>query len=433
LSIIFDEIAFFIILSTILDEINYLCIVMSGIISRPEYLDAIQAFLGKETIIVLTGQRRVGKSYVMRDFRDKILETGSDNVIYIDKEKNQWDDIQTYKDLNNYLAQHYVPGKKNYILIDEAQEIEEFEKAVRNWRTEPNVDIVLTGSNAETLSSDLSNKLGARFHEIHIQSVTYKDFLRFHRLEDSDSALSSFIECGGLPGLVNYSLQNLDLAKTYNQDVLNTALLRDVILKKKIRNTTFLYNLLKFLADNTGKIISASSISKYMKGKDSPVSIDLVLNYLNYLCEAFIVRKVERFEIRGKKLLESNEKYYFEDHGIRNTLAGESRDKDIEKVIENVIYHQLIHDGYQVYVGQLNAGEVDFVCERKGSRCYIQASYLIASEDTHEREFGTLQGIKDNYPKYVISMNPLLTRSSDEGITHISLREFLLSGLSAEF
>lgn len=402
---------------------------MNDIISRPEYLEAIRTFLGKETLVVLTGQRRVGKSYVMRDFRNKVLEAGTDNVIYIDKEKDQWDDVRTYKELNNCITQHYIPGKRNYILIDEVQEIDQFEKAVRNWRTEVNVDIILTGSNAETLSSDLSNKLGARFHEIHVQSLTYKDFLRFHRLEDSDSALASFIGCGGLPGLVNYSLDNLDLVRIYNQDVLNTALLRDVILKKNIRNTSFLYNLLNFLADNTGKLISASSISRYMKGKGTSVSTDLVLNYLSFLCEAFIIRKVERFEIRGKKILESNEKYYFEDHGIRNTLAGENRDKDIEKVIENVIYHQLVHDGYQVYVGQLNAGEVDFVCERKGSRCYVQASYLIAGEDTREREFGTLKRIDDNYPKYVISMNPLLKRSSDEGITHISLREFLLCGL----
>lgn len=270
------------------------------IISRPEYLQEIQKYSGKETIVVLTGQRRVGKSYVLRDFRDRLLQDPSCNVIFIDKEKSLWDDIQTYKDLNSYIEKHYVSGKRNFILIDEVQEIQQFEKAVRNWRTEANVEIVVTGSNAETLSSDLSTILGARFHEVHIQSLTYRDFLVFHRLEDSDESLLSFIDCGGLPGLIVYDVKDIAGERTYIEDVLNTALLKDIILKRKIRNVPFLYNLVRFLADNTGKLISASSISKYMRGKSTPVSTDLVLTYLQYLCEAYIVRKVERFEIRGR-------------------------------------------------------------------------------------------------------------------------------------
>lgn len=399
------------------------------IISRPEYLQEIQKYSGKETIVVLTGQRRVGKSYVLRDFRNRLLQDPSCNVIFIDKEKSLWDDIQTYKDLNSYIEKHYVSGKRNYILIDEVQEIQQFEKAVRNWRTEANVEIVVTGSNAETLSSDLSTILGARFHEVHIQSLTYRDFLVFHRLEDSDESLLSFIDCGGLPGLIVYDVKDIDGERTYIEDVLNTALLKDIILKRKIRNVSFLYNLVRFLADNTGKLISASSISKYMRGKSTPVSTDLVLTYLQYLCEAYIVRKVERFEIRGKKLLETKEKYYFEDHGIRNTQVEVGRDKDIEKVIENIIYHQLVHDGFKVNVGQLDSGEIDFVCTNNNFRCYIQTSYLIAGDDTRDREFGSLKRINDNYRKYVISMTPLVKRNDDDGITHLGLREFLRNGL----
>ena len=399
------------------------------IISRPEYLQEIRTYLGKGTIIVLTGQRRVGKSFVLRDFRNRLLEDKECNVIFIDKEKNAWDEIQTYTDLNAYIERHYIPRRHNYILIDEVQEIQQFEKAVRNWRTEENTEIVLTGSNAETLSSDLSTILGARFHEIHVQALTYRDFLKFHKLEDSDDALMSFIECGGLPGLIAYDIKDAEVEHTYAEDVLNTALIKDIILKRKIRNTAFLYNLVRFLADNTGKIISASSISKYMKGKESPVSTDLVLSYLQYLCEAYIVRKVGRFEIRGKKLLESNEKYYFEDHGIRNTQVDVNRDKDIEKVIENIIYQQLVHDGFKVNVGQLNAGEIDFVCTKHNSRCYIQAAYIIANDETREREFGSLKSIGDNYNKYVISMTPLVRRSDDDGVLHLGLREFLMNGL----
>ena len=398
------------------------------ILQRPEYLAQVQHYFGKETIIVLTGQRRVGKSYVLMALRDLLLEADG-NVIYINKEKKEWDDIVTYKDLNEYIEGKYVPDKRNYILIDEVQEIKEFEKSVRHWRTEPHTDLVLTGSNAETLSSDLSTLLAARYHEVYIQALTYKDFIRFHKLKEGDDTLSLFITAGGLPGLVKYDIHDENEVYSYAQDVLNTALVKDIILKHKIRNVPFLYNLVRFLADSTGKPVSATSISNYMKGQKSPVSIELVLKYLKYLCDAYIVTEVPRFDIRGKKLLQTNSKYYFEDNGIRNSCLDTNRDRDIEKVIESIIYHQLIHDGYKVNVGQLLAGEVDFVCVKDKHRVYIQASYFIGNDETRKREFGALKGIADNYPKYVISMTPLVTRTDDEGIQHISLREFLKNGL----
>ena len=399
------------------------------ILQRPEYLAQVQHYFGKETIIVLTGQRRVGKSYVLMSLRDLLSESDGNNVIYINKEKKDWDDIVTYKDLNKYIEGRNVPDKRNYILIDEVQEIKEFEKSVRHWRTEPNTDLVLTGSNAETLSSDLSTLLAARYHEVYIQALTYKDFIRFHKLEEGDDALSLFINAGGLPGLVKYDIHDENEVYSYAQDVLNTALVKDIILKHKIRNVPFLYNLVRFLADSTGKPVSATSISKYMKGQKSPVSIELVLKYLKYLCDAYIVTEVQRFDIRGKKLLQTNGKYYFEDSGIRNSCVETKRDKDIEKVIENIIYHQLIHDGYKVNVGQLLSGEVDFVCVKDKKRVYIQASYIVGNDETRQREFRALKAIADNYPKYVISMTPLVTRTDDEGIQHISLREFLKNGL----
>ena len=399
------------------------------ILQRPEYLAQVLHYFGKETIIVLTGQRRVGKSYTLMSLRDLLSVSEGNNVIYINKEKKEWDDIVTYNDLNDYVQERYAPGKRNYILIDEVQEIKAFEKSVRHWRTEPDTDLVLTGSNAETLSSDLSTLLGARYHEIYIQALTYKDFIRFHKLEEGDEALSLFINAGGLPGLVKYDIHDENDVYSYAQDVLNTALVKDIILKHKIRNVPFLYNLVRFLADSTGKPVSATSISNYMKGQNSAVSIELVQKYLKYLCDAYIVTEVPRFHIRGKKLLQSNNKYYFEDTGIRNSCVETNRDKDIEKVIENIIYHQLIHDGYKVNVGQLHAGEVDFVCVKDKKRVYVQASYIIGNDETRHREFGALKGISDNYPKYVISMTPLVSRNDDEGIQHISLREFLLNGL----
>ena len=399
------------------------------ILQRPEYLSQVQHYFGKETIIILTGQRRVGKSYVLMSLRDLLSASEENNVIYISKEKKEWDAIVTYKDLDKYVEERYEPAKRNYILVDEVQEIKEFEKSARHWRTEPRTDLVLTGSNAETLSGDLSTLLGARYHEVYIQALTYKDFIRFHKLEEGDEALSLYINSGGLPGLVKYDIRDENEVYSYAQDVLNTALVKDIILKHRSRNVPFLYNLVRFIADSTGKPVSATSISNYTKGQKSPVSIELVLKYLKYLCDAYIVTEVRRFDIRGKKLLQSNNKYYFEDTGIRNSCVETNRDKDIEKVIENIIYHQLIHDGYKVNVGQLLSREVDFVCVKDKKRVYIQASYIIGNEETRQREFGALKGIADNYPKYVISMTPLVSRSDDEGIQHLSLREFLKNGL----
>lgn len=398
------------------------------ILSRPEYLQEIHKHLGKQTIVVLTGQRRVGKSYVLLDLKKELSADPQNNIIFIDKEKKAWREIKTDSDLNDYIDAGIDSKKTNYILIDEVQEIKDFENSLRDYRTEEGIEIIVTGSNAETLSSDLSTKLGGRHHEVYVQSLCYLDFLRFHSLTDSDESLQKYIEVGGLPGLRLHDIDDADDVRTYCEDVLNTALIKDIILKHKIRNVSFLYNLVRFLADNTGKLISATSISKYMRGREESVSTDLALKYIKYLRDAYIVHKVERFEIRGKKLLESNDKYYFEDVGIRNTQTMVGRDKDIEKVIENIIYQQLIHNGYKVQVGQLQAGEIDFVCTKGTSRIYVQASYLIASEDTREREFGALKKIKDNYPKYVISMTPLVTRTDDDGIIHLSLREFLARG-----
>ena len=398
-------------------------------IIRKHYINKIERCFGKETIIVLTGQRRVGKSFLLRQLRDIKLNEANTNVIYIDKEKREFDSIQTYRELNDHIESHYQKGKKNYIFIDEIQDIDEFERSVRSYHTEPDAEIVITGSNAKMLSNELSTLIGGRYKEIYIQSLSYQEFLTFHNLTDSDDALSQYIQFGGLPGLVKIGLEEDD-AREYQMDIYHTVLLKDVIMRNKIRNVTFLENLVRFIADNAGKLISANSIAKFMKSQGENITSTVVSNYINYLTEAYIIHKVNRFNIHGKRLFESNDKYYFEDHGIRNALAGGTREGDIEKVIENIIYQHLIHLGYSVTVGQLQAGEIDFVCTAKNSRrCYIQASYIIADETTREREFGNLRAIKDNYPKYVISMTPLVTRNDDNGITHLHLRKFLMEGL----
>lgn len=397
-------------------------------IIRQAYIDKIEKYLGKETIIVLVGQRRVGKSYMMKTVRDQKASNPDNNIIYIDKEKREFDSIRNYQDLNQYIDEHFVASKHNYILIDEIQDITEFERSIRSFRTEPNTDIIITSSNAKMLSNELSTLIGGRYKEIYIQSLSYEEFLVFHQLPDNDDSLAKYIQYGGLPGLAKIGLEEDD-AREYQMDIFHTVLLKDVIMRNQIRNVPFLENLVRFLADNTGKLISANSIAKYMKSQGESITSTVIINYISFLCEAYILHKVNRFDIHGKRIFETNNKFYFEDNGIRNALAGGTREGDIEKVIENIIYQHLIRLGYQVYVGQLQAGEIDFVCTKPdGQRIYVQASYIIADMATREREFGNLRAINDNYPKYVISMTPLLTRNDDNGITHLHLRKFLKEG-----
>ena len=402
---------------------------MKRLIIRQNYLDKILKYLGKEMIIVLTGQRRVGKSYLLKQFYQEKIKEPNSNIIYIDKEKREFDFIRNYQNLNDYIESKFVKDKHNYILIDEVQDIAEFERSVRSYRAEENTDIIITGSNAKMLSGELSTIIGGRFKEIYIQPLSYEEFLTFHSLEDNDDSLTQYINLGGMPGLNKIGLHEDDV-REYQKDVYNTVLLKDVIMKNNIRNVNFLENLVLYLADNTGKIISANNVSKYMKSNGENISASVILNYLNYLSDAYIINKVNRYDVHGKRLFDSNEKYYFEDNGIRNAIAGGTREGDIEKVIENVVYQNLVRLGYEVFVGQLQSSEIDFVCTKpNGEKIYVQVSYLIVNDETRKREFGNLKKIQDNYPKYVISMTPLITNNDYDGIKHIHLRNFLKNGI----
>lgn len=397
------------------------------IIARRTYLDAINQWLGKNLIIVLTGQRRVGKSCILKLLAENCRQRG--NVIYIDKEKHQFEDIQDYRDLNAYIDERIVNGQTNYIIIDEVQTITEFEKTLRSFYSEDNVEVIVSGSNAKMLSSELTTVIAGRYKEIYVQPLSYTEFMTFHNLPDDETTLMLYIEYGGMPGLATIGLDK-NFSTEYLSDIYHTTLLKDVVMRNEIRNVTFMDRLVTFMADNEGKIISANSISKYLKAKGHSLSPSIIINYQKMLADAYIIHQVNRYDIHGKRIFESNEKYYFEDHGIRNAIVGGRRDADIEKIIENIVYQHLIRSGYTVYVGLLQAGEIDFVCSKpSGERIYIQVSYIIADEQTREREFGNLRKINDNYPKYVISMTPLVSRNDDNGITHLHLRKFLVEGL----
>ena len=398
------------------------------LVSRPNYYSKVEKFLGKGILIVLTGQRRVGKSYVMRELVQR-KQTEDANVIYIDKEKAAFDFIANYKDLVAYIDEQRVPQKHTYILIDEVQEIEEFERGLRNYYDSPEIDIIVTGSNSDTLSSDLATLLSGRYVEIFIQGLSYEEFLIFHQLEDNDETLRKYINYGGLPGLRPMGLDDPEVIRQYLQGVYNTILVKDIVRRKKVRNVPFLENLIKYVGDNIGKPLSATNIQNYMTSNQNEVSKNLILKYLKATTEAFLIHNVTRYNLHGKKLLESNDKYYFGDVGLRNFVVGGRRANDIEKIVENLVYQHLIRLGYKVNVGQMYATEIDFVATKGDNSVYIQASYLITEESTFEREFGNLQKINDNYPKYVISMTPFMDSSKYEGIIHIPLKEFLKNEL----
>ena len=398
------------------------------LVYRPYYYSKVEKFLGTGVLLVLTGQRRVGKSYVMREVVQRKRQDSDSCVIYIDKEKTDFDFIQNYNDLVAYIDERREPNKHTFILIDEVQEIEGFERGLRNYYDNPDIDIIVTGSNSDTLSSDLATLLSGRYVEIFVQGLSYEEFLIFHNLEDSDDTLRRYINFGGLPGLRPIGLDDPEVVRQYLQGVYNTILVKDIVRRKKVRNVSFLENLIKYVGDNIGKPLSANNIQNYMTSNKNEVSKNLILNYLKAMTEAFLVHNVTRFNLHGKKLLENNDKYYFGDVGLRNFIVGGRRANDIEKIVENIVYQHLIRLGYKVTVGQMYATEIDFVGTKGDDTIYVQAAYLISEESTFEREFGNLQKINDNYPKYVISMTPFMDSSKYEGIIHVPLADFLKNG-----
>ena len=399
------------------------------VLTRKHYADIVDSWIGKGNIIALVGSRRVGKSYVLKDFIQRHKDEQDANIIYIDKEKKAFKDIKTKDDLDAWIEERFIAGKHNYILIDEAQEIEHFEESVCNWYTEENTDVIITGSNSKMLSGELATLIAGRHVEVRIHPLTYSEFLEFHHLPDSDESLMTYLTYGGLPGLRKVGLGSDEQVWAYLTSVYNTIMLKDIIERHDIRNVPFLNNLAVFYADTTGKLTSANSIVKYMKSQKENVSANLILLYRGFFAEAYLLDIVPRFDIHGKKLFESNEKVYWDDLGLRNLKAEGGMDSYIEKVIENSIYKHLRFLGYEVKVGVLNAGEVDFVCTKPGKTVYIQASYIISEQSTREREFGPLEKIRDSHPKYVISATPLLTTRDENGITHLSLSKFLKEGL----
>ena len=393
-------------------------------INRNEYIALIGSLLGKGEAVVLTGHRRAGKSCLLEMLAAELSPKG--NVIYIDMENPENADLTTFRELSERIKEALVEGHRNYVLIDEVQEVKEFEKALRFWVKQDGVDVVVTGSNAAMLSSDIASSFAGRYHRVHVSTLDYREFLIFYGLEDSDHTFSHYLRWGGLPFLYRIPLEDERTRTEYLGSIYDTIFVKDIVRRKNVRNVSLLDNLARFVADNSGKVFSANSIAKYMKGSSMAVSANTVAEYMDALCDTYLIDRVKRYDIKGKSVFEQQDKYYFEDLGLRNYLCRDKRSLDIEKVLEGAVYLKLKRSGYDVYVGQLNGKEIDFVARRVDEILYVQVALHVSSEETYGREFGNLKLIKDNYPKYVVTMDPNVGLIHDSGIVACSARQFLL-------
>ncbi|MCD4663942.1 MAG: ATP-binding protein [Bacteroidales bacterium] len=379
--------------------------------------------MGKELIKVFTGQRRTGKSYIMYQVMDFIKsEDNEANIIYINKELYEFDHIRDYHKLIKYVNEKKVNSKTSYLFIDEVQEIIEFEKALRSLLAEGNIDIYCSGSNARILSGELATFLAGRYIEINVHALSYSEFLDFNKLENSEKSFERYFKYGGLPYLINLP-ENEDVIYDYLRNIYAAILYKDIILRQKVRNPFILDSLVKFLAEHTGSIISAKSISDYLKSQKLSVTPNILLNYLTYLTDAYFVKRVKRSDITGKRVFEIGDKFYFEDLGLRHSICGYQK-SDIGKILENLVYNYLLQQGYSITTGTENNKEIDFVCERKGEKLYVQVAYIISDEKTRQREFGNLLAIPDNHPKYVVTMDPF-TGNTYKGINHVHVKDFM--------
>jgi predicted AAA+ superfamily ATPase len=397
---------------------------MTKRIIREKYLERIRPFIGKDLIKVLIGCRRVGKTTILLQLADEIKGANKANhVIYINKEAHEFKDIKTNEDLYAYVKSKTKEKGKHYLIIDEVQEIQGFEIALRQLLLET-YDIYCSGSNANMLSGDLATHLSGRYIEIQINALSYDEFLIFHERSNTNEALMDYIKYGGLPYLSNIQLEE-GLVYDYLKSVYNTIILKDVVSRYKIRDIDFLERLIDYLSDTLGSYVSSKKITDFLKSQAVSLSINTVLNYLSYLSAAFFIQKARRYDIVGKKRFEINDKFYFADLGLKHAIIPYQVD-DIGKVLENLVYNKLIDENFDVYVGKYNQYEIDFVAQKGDETIYIQVAYLLSTQKTIDREFGTLLKIKDNYPKYVISADELIGKNY-KGIKHINIRAFLLS------
>lgn len=400
-----------------------------SMIKREMYMSRIRPFIGSDLIKVITGIRRSGKSVMMELIKKEIINSGVNpsQFISINFENLCYSHLQTARALHDEITARAesIDGKV-YLFFDEIQEVKEWEKCINSLRISLDCDIYISGSNAKLLSSELSTYLGGRYVEFIIYPFSFAEFSELYYLSAPDEIMQNvfqkYLLFGGMPYLANLRFAE-EPSKQYLQDLFTSVQLKDIVRRNKIRDVDLLERIIAYVMSNVGTTFSATSLTKFLKSEKRTVAPETSLNYIKYCCDAYLIYQVKREDLQGKQILASNEKYYIADHGIREAVFG-GNTKDINLILENIVYMELLRRGYKITVGKYGNKEIDFVCRKGGEKLYVQVAYLLASEETIEREFGAFYSIRDNFPKFVVSLDEF--DFSRNGIIHKNIRDFLL-------
>uniref|UniRef100_UPI00307A25F1 ATP-binding protein n=1 Tax=Catenibacterium mitsuokai TaxID=100886 RepID=UPI00307A25F1 len=399
-------------------------------IKRELYMKRIRPFIGSDLIKVMTGIRRCGKSVMLELIKQELIESGVNPIqfISINFEDLSYSHLQTAKSLHDEITNRAkdIDGKV-YLFFDEIQEVKDWEKCINSFRVSLDCDIYITGSNAKLLSGELATYLGGRYVEFVIYPFSFGEFIELYRPINPDVSIQQcfqkYLITGGMPYLANIRYAD-EPSKQYLHDLFNSVQLKDIVKRNKIRDVDLLERIIAYVIANVGTTFSARSLTKFLKSEQRTVAPETILNYIKYCCDAYLFYQVKRVDLQGKQILSTNEKYYIADHGIREAVFGGNM-RDINLILENIVYLELLRRGYKVTVGKTGEKEIDFVCDKRGDKLYVQVTYLLASEDTIKREFGAYDTIRDNFPKYVVSLDEF--DMSRNGIKHQNIRDFLLA------
>ena len=398
--------------------------------SRELYINQLVKYIDTPVIKIITGIRRSGKSYLLKLLKNHLIDKGvlENQIIKMDFESIQYESYRDYKSLYDYVTQKVVDHKlKTYILIDEIQEVFEWEKAVRSFMVDLDCDIYLTGSNAHLLSGELATYLAGRYVELELYPLSFNEYIDFYEIDgdnkmDVEDAFNEYLKYGGFPGLYQMPKED-DLKVQYIKGIYNSVVLKDVIQRNKIRDAELLERIFIYIMDNVGQIFSAKKIADYLRNQGRKVGIESVYSYIHALESAMILYPAKRYDVKGKKILDRMEKYFIADLGIRYSILGYRQD-DISQLLENVVFLELKRHGYQVYVGKEGDREIDFIAVRQGEKLYVQVTYLLASDQVIKREFTPLANVDDNYRKIVVSMDRMEI-GNREGIEWMSVIDFI--------
>lgn len=399
-------------------------------VQRETYLNRIRPFIGTDLIKVITGIRRCGKSVMLELIKQELIRSGVNpaQFISINFEDMNYAHLQTAKALHEEISRRAADiNGKVYLFFDEIQEVRDWEKCINSFRVSLDCDIYITGSNAKLLSGELATYLGGRYVEFVIYPFSFAEFLELYRTifpdESIQKCFQNYLLSGGMPYLANIRYAD-EPSKQYLHDLFNSVQLKDIVKRNKIRDVDLLERIIAYVMANVGNTFSASSLAKFLKSEQRTVAPETILNYIKYCCDAYLFYQVKREDLQGKQILSSNEKYYIADHGIREAVFGGNM-KEINLTLENIVYLELLRRGYEVTVGRTGDKEIDFVCHKRDEKLYVQVAYLLASDETIQREFGAYDTIRDNFPKYVVSLDEF--DMSRNGIKHRNIRDFLLA------